>query len=141
MALLPRLVGAAGLIALLTVLYLALGDLYAVPIAVILVALPILQWTVFRFFYRRSREHPDNIVLRVRAQDALSLALAQSVGAVLGGIVLLRLIKAVPQPGPGVFSVGLSFLACMIAAPALNAFVTWGPWRSPRLEEKEEAVT
>lgn len=135
MSLRPRLAASATLLIVLAALYRVLGDLYAIPIAGILVVLPILQWVVFRFFYLRSRERPDNIVLRVRAQDALSLALAQSVGAILGGLVLARVADVIPPPGPGVFTVGLSFLACMIAAPALNTYVTWGSAASLKEEQ------
>jgi hypothetical protein len=57
------------------------------------------------------------------------LALAQTVGAFLGLIVVLRALEIIPPVDRGVFLVGLGFALLMIAAPAINWLITWTPWR------------
>jgi hypothetical protein len=99
-------------------------------LACALIVLPIIQWATVGFFAARALEDPTIVSLRARVQDALALALAQTVGAFLGLIVVLRALEIIPPVDRGVFLVGLGFALLMIAAPAINWLITWRPWRS-----------
>jgi hypothetical protein len=94
-----------------------------------LIALPIVQWAAVGFFAARSLEDPTIVSLRARVQDALALAIAQTVGGGLGLIVVLRALSLIPPVDRGVFLVGISFALLMVAAPAVNWLLTWKPWR------------
>ena len=98
-------------------------------VAIALIVLPIIQWAAVGFFAARAVENPEIISLRARVQDALALALAQTAGAVLGFLVVLRALNLIQPVDRGVFLVGLSFALLMIAAPAVNWLVTWRPWK------------
>ena len=98
-------------------------------VAIALIVLPIVQWAAVGFFAARSVENPEIVSLRARVQDAMALALAQTAGAALGLIVVLRALNVIAPVDRGVFLVGLSFALLMIAAPAVNWLVTWRPWK------------
>ncbi len=104
-------------------------DVMPLIVALALIVLPILQWAAVGFFAARSLEDPSILSLRARVQDALALALAQTCGAALGLVVVLRALNAIPPVDRGVFLVGLSFALLMTAAPAVNWLATWTPWR------------
>ena len=125
-----RLAAAAVVMLALIALQLLTPELLPVLVSVALVALPIIQWAAVGFFAARSLEDPSIISLRARVQDAIALALAQTVGAALGLIVVLRALDIIPPVDRAVFLVGLSFSLLMVAAPAINWLVTWRPWRA-----------
>jgi hypothetical protein len=124
-----RLLAALAVLVALTVLQLAAPDVMPVVLACALIVLPIIQWATVGFFAARALEDPTIVSLRARVQDALALALAQTVGAFLGLIVVLRALEIIPPVDRGVFLVGLGFALLMIAAPAINWLITWTPWR------------
>lgn len=125
-----RLLAAVAVLAVLIVLQIAAPDVMPVLLACALIVLPIIQWATVGFFAARALEDPTIISLRSRVQDALALALAQTVGAFLGLIVVLRALELIPAVDRGVFLVGIGFALLMIAAPAVNWLITWRPWRS-----------
>lgn len=125
-----RLLAAVAVLAVLIVLQIAAPDVMPVLLACALIVLPIIQWATVGFFAARALEDPTIISLRSRVQDALALALAQTVGAFLGLIVVLRALEIIPAVDRGVFLVGIGFALLMIAAPAVNWLITWRPWRS-----------
>lgn len=125
-----RLAVAAGLLGLLIVAELVVPEILPLMVCVALIVLPIVQWAAVGFFAARTLEDPSILALRARTQDAVALALAQTVGAALGLIVVLRAFSIITPIDRGVFLVGLSFALLMIAAPAVNWLLTWKPWRS-----------
>lgn len=125
-----RLVASAAVLAVLTVLQLTIPRVLPNLIAGALIVLPIICWAAFGFFLARALEDPTILSLRARVQDALALALAQTVGAFLGLIIVLRALEVIPPVDRGVFTVGITFCLVMIAAPAVNWLLTWRPWRS-----------
>ena len=127
-----RIIAALLVLLALIVMYIVLPDVLPVIVAVALIVLPIIQWAAVGFFAARAVENPEIISLRARVQDALALALAQTAGAVLGLILVLRALNVIAPVDRGVFLVGLSFALLMIAAPAVNWLVTWRPWKPLR---------
>ena len=121
---------AAALIVLLglVILQLAIPEILPVIVAIALIVLPIVQWAAVGFFAARSIEDPTIISLRTRVQDAMALALAQTVGAFLGALVVLRALNIINPVDRSVFLVGIAFCLLMIAAPAVNWLWTWKPW-------------
>lgn len=137
-----RLVGArlAGSVALLVVLILlqqVTADAFPLFVAGALIGLPALQWATVYFFGRRAMESPEILALRIRTQDAVALAIASSVGALLGLLVVLRALALIPFVDRAVFLVGLSFCLLMVAAPAINWLIVWRPWASAAPETDE----
>lgn len=124
-----RVAAAAITLAALIVLNVVIPDVLPLVVAIALIVLPIIQWAAVGFFAARSIEHPEIQSLRSRVQDALALALAQTAGAVMGMLIVLRSLNIIPVVDRGIFLVGLSFALLMIAAPAVNWLVTWRPWR------------
>lgn len=124
-----RLIAAILVFMALVTLQLLVPTLMPLVVALALIILPIIQWAAVGFFAARSMEAPEIISLRARVQDALALALAQTVGAALGLILILRALDVIQPVDRGVFLVGLAFCLLMIAAPAVNWLVTWQPWR------------
>lgn len=124
-----RVAWAGILLAVLTGLYLVTGPLFPLLVSGVLVALPILQWTTAWFFWRRALVDPGTISLRIRTQDAVSLALASTGVAVLGVLAVARSFDLIPPVDRAVFLIGLSFSLLMTAAPAVNWLAVWRPWR------------
>src|SRR5690348_11100353 len=127
-----RLIAAVLVLVSLAVLNLVIPEALPYLVAIALIVLPIIQWAAVGFFAARAVENPEIISLRARVQDALALALAQTAGAVLGLILVLRALNVIAPVDRGVFLVGLSFALLMIAAPAVNWLVTWRPWKPLR---------
>ena len=125
-----RLAVAVALLLLLVLAQLVIPDVLPLVVCIALIVLPIVQWAAVGFFAARSLEDPSILALRARVQDAVALALAQTVGAALGLIVVLRTFSIIPAIDRGVFLVGLSFALLMVAAPAVNWLLTWRPWQS-----------
>lgn len=124
-----RLIASLVVLLVLGLLNLIVPAALPILVSVALIALPIIQWAAVGFFAARSVEHPEILSLRARVQDALALALAQTVGAAMGLLVVLRSLNLIEPVERGVFLVGLSFALLMIAAPAINWLVTWRPWK------------
>ena len=124
-----RLAAAATVLATLILLQVTIPDMLPLIVALALIVLPILQWAAVGFFAARSLEDPTIVSLRARVQDALALALAQTVGAALGMLVVLRALNVIPGVDRGVFLVGIAFCLLMTAAPAVNWLITWRPWK------------
>ena len=123
-----RLLVAALLMAALILAQVLVPQVLPIIVALALVVLPIVQWAAVGFFIARSLEDPSILALRSRTQDAVALALAQTVGAALGLVVVLRALNVIDAVDRGVFLVGLSFALLMVAAPAVNWLVVWKPW-------------
>lgn len=123
-----RLVGALALLVLLIAVERLMTDQFPLFVAGALIALPILQWATVYFFGRRAVDSPEIMALRIRTQDAVALAIASSVGAALGLLVVLRALALIPYVDRAVFLVGLSFCLLMVAAPAVNWLIVWRPW-------------
>ena len=122
---------AAGLVLLtLVIMQTVFPDVLPIVVGIALIVLPIVCWAAVGFFAARSLEDPTILALRARVQDAVALALAQTAGAFLGLLVVLRALNIIDPVDRGVFLVGLSFALLMIAAPAVNWLVTWTPWRA-----------
>lgn len=124
-----RLAAAVIVLAALILLQVTIPDMLPLIVALALIVLPILQWAAVGFFAARSLEDPTIVSLRARVQDALALALAQTVGAALGMLVVLRALNVIPGVDRGVFLVGIAFCLLMTAAPAVNWLITWRPWK------------
>lgn len=127
-----RLAASAVVMFALVALQMLASEILPLLVSISLVVLPILQWAAVGFFAARSLEDPTIVSLRARVQDAIALALAQTVGAALGLMVVLRALELIPPVDRGVFLVGLSFSLLMVAAPAINWLITWRPWRALR---------
>ena len=125
-----RLLLAAMVFTALVLLQVTVPDILPVIVAIALIVLPIVQWAAVGFFAARSLEDPTIISLRARVQDAVALALAQTVGAFLGALVVLRALNIIDPVDRSVFLVGIAFALLMIAAPAVNWLATWKPWRA-----------
>jgi len=123
-----RLAASVALLFLLVLGQAILGDRFAIIVALGLVIVPALSWMTFWFFAKRAVQPDSPFTLRVRTQDALALALASSVGGLLGLIVVARALNVVPPVDRSVFLVGLAFALLMIAAPAVNWLAIWRPW-------------
>lgn len=127
-----RLAGALGLLVVLIVIQQLAPDLFPLFVAAALIGLPILQWATVYFFGRRAAENPQILALQIRTQDAVALAIASSVGAVLGLLVVLRALALIPIVDRAVFLIGVSFVLLMVAAPAVNWLIVWRPWAPVR---------
>jgi hypothetical protein len=125
-----RLAATAALFLALCVLEVATGDYFGLLVALALLIVPVLSWATFYFFAVRAMQPDAPFVLKIRVQDALALAIASSVGAVLGFVVVLRQVGVLPAVDRAVFLVGLSFALLMIAAPAVNWLIVWTPWKA-----------
>lgn len=101
---------------------------FVVFLALALIAVPSLSWITFWFFLRRAQLHPEIRSLRVQVQDHFALALASTVGGLLGFVGLARTLNVLPSIG-SIVTVGIAFVLLMIAAPAVNALIVWRPWR------------
>ncbi len=124
-----RLAAALTVLFALILLQLTVPDVLPIVVAVALIVLPVIQWATVVFFALRALEDPTIISLRARVQDAVALAIASTVGAVLGLIVVARQLNVIPPVDRGVFLVGISFALLMTAAPAINWLITWRPWK------------
>jgi hypothetical protein len=123
-----RLASSIGLLLMLVIVQRLTGEAFVAIVAVTLIALVGFQWLTAVFFTQRSVESPDVLSLRIRAQDAVALAVASTVGGLLGVLVILRALHAITAVDPAVYLIGISFALLMIASPAVNWFLTWRPW-------------
>lgn len=125
----PRIAASAALFLLLWALSLVLpSPWFVVLVGVALLVVPALSWVTFWFFARKAVLPDAPLTLKIRVQDALALALASTVGGILGFLSLARVLNVIPSTGP-FFVVGIAFALLMIAAPAINWLVVWRPWR------------
>lgn len=123
-----RLAAAATLLAALVLLELTLPDVLPGLISLALVVVLVIQWAAVAFFVPRSVADPSILSLQTRAQDAISLALASTSTA---AVVVFRAVTPANEPvSIAVLLIGLSFTLVMVAAPAVNWFVTYRPWQS-----------
>jgi hypothetical protein len=124
-----RLARALMILVGIIIVQLAAPDAFPLLIATLLVGLVIIQWAAAIFFNRAANADRSILSLQARAQDAVSLAVASSVAAILGLLVVARALDIIPPIDRAVFLVGISFALVMVAAPAVNWLVIWRPWR------------
>lgn len=129
MALLATRLAAAGvLLGGLVLLELTLPMILPGLISLVLILVLAIQWAAVAFFVPRSMSDPAILSLRTRAQDAISLALASTSVAI---VVAFRAVTPADEPiARAALLIGLSFALVMVAAPAVNWFVTYKPWRA-----------
>ena len=125
-----RLAGSIGLLIILALVEELADGIFPLLVAVVLIALPVLQWATVYFFATRLDAHPDILALRARVQDAVALALASTVGALLGLLVVFRALNIIASIDRNVFLVALAYVLLMVAAPAVNWLATWKPWQA-----------
>jgi hypothetical protein len=138
-ALLRRLAASLVLLLVLVLLAAAVPQGFASAVGLTLVGALAIQWGAALYFNRKSAERPDIVSLRVRAQDQVALAVASTAAAVLGGITVARELALIGPVTREVSLIGLSFALLMLVAPAVNALVTFAPWREGATAVKEGA--
>lgn len=112
-------------------------DLYLNVLSVILIVLPVCGWTVAGVLVWTARQAPDVASLVNRADDAVTLAIASSVGAIAGFITLARLFGIV-IPGRPVL-VLLGFALVTVSVPAIGWLGVWRDVWLPMVRNRRSA--
>jgi len=100
-------------------------DLYIAAIAVSLLILPPINWSVAGVLIWTSRQDPSVRSLADAAENAMTWAVSSTVAALIGALVLGRLMGFVPNQIGSVITVLLGFVVVTGSMPAVRFLRTW----------------
>jgi len=99
-------------------------QLYLVLVSLSLLIAPVIIWVVFAIMLWLSRQAPDIVSLSENVDDMMTLGIASTVGAIIAGITLARLVGVITQPVGSLITVGLGYIVVAIAIPAMTKLRT-----------------
>ena len=124
-----RLLIQAGILGSMIVVNFIDQTIYSVAIIISLAILPAITWTVFGILLWTENQaidlKSDSQSLHDRVDDALSVALASTVGAIVGLLILGRILKLIDVPVGNVVSIGIGYTMVALSLPALGFLKTW----------------
>lgn len=119
-----RLITQLAILTSMSAVYLVDGGLFVNLVSISLVILPVATWTVFGVLLWLSNQAPDIESLHDRVDDALSASLGSTAAAVVGALLLLRLIGVITAPIGPFISIGIAFVVVTVSIPSLSILRT-----------------
>lgn len=129
------------LLIVLAILNIIDQNVFLFVVAVALLLIPPVNWTVAAILIWTSRQAPGIRSLKERADDAVTLGLISSSAAVAGGIALVNILgfKLTGLGRPSL--VLLAFALILVSVPAIDWLRTWREVWLPALSSGEDKET
>ena len=113
-------------------------DIYVGLVAVLLLVLPAVNWTVAGVLLWTSRQDTTVRSLSDAADNALTWAVNSTVAAIVAGMVLARSLGLLSSPIGSVTGVLLGFIVVTGSLPALRFLRTWRDVWLPMVRRRDE---